>query len=87
VFDPFSNPHFERLIEKLEVGMYVVFGVATDYCVKAAAKGLLERGKRTAIVRDAIKPVTTKGGEATCRLLSEIGAEWMDAQRDVLARE
>ncbi len=80
-FDPFSNPHFERLIERLEVGIYVVFGVATDYCVKAAAKGLLERGKRTAIVRDAVRPVTAEGGEAACRMLSEMGVEWVEAQR------
>jgi nicotinamidase/pyrazinamidase len=36
---------------------FVVYGVATDYCVKAAVKGLLERHCRVAIVVDAIRAI------------------------------
>jgi nicotinamidase/pyrazinamidase len=36
---------------------FVVYGVATDYCVSAAVNGLLGLGCRVAIVADAIRPI------------------------------
>jgi nicotinamidase/pyrazinamidase len=37
--------------------LFVVYGVATDYCVQKAVEGLLLRQFRTAIVVDAIRPI------------------------------
>jgi nicotinamidase/pyrazinamidase len=55
-FDVFSHPDADRLI-----GLYrrvhptfVVYGVATDYCVRAAVWGLLNRGSSVAVVVDAV---------------------------------
>ena len=42
---------------------YIVYGVATDYCVKAAAVGLLERGYKVTVVQDAIAAVTRRRRE------------------------
>jgi nicotinamidase/pyrazinamidase len=36
---------------------FVVYGVATDYCVKSAVEGLIDRGYPTALVVDAIRAV------------------------------
>ena len=36
---------------------FVVYGVATDYCVKKVVEGLLERGHRVAVVADAVRSV------------------------------
>ena len=36
---------------------FVVYGVATDYCVKAAVNGLLDRKCRVAVVVDAIRAI------------------------------
>jgi nicotinamidase/pyrazinamidase len=36
---------------------FVVYGVATDFCVKAAAEGLLASGCKVAIVVDAIRAI------------------------------
>jgi nicotinamidase/pyrazinamidase len=35
----------------------VVYGVVTDYCVKAAVLGLLDRGHKVAVVVDAVRPI------------------------------
>ncbi len=39
---------------------FVVYGVVTEICVKAASLGLLDRGKRVAVVTDAIAPLNEK---------------------------
>jgi len=61
VFEIWSNPNAVRLLQQVEADGWYVFGVATDYCVKAAALGLTEAGKPTFVVSDAVKPVTPEG--------------------------
>jgi len=52
--DVFSNPNAARLVEQLQVDQFVVFGVTTEYCVKAAVEGLLARRKPVTLVIDAV---------------------------------
>ncbi len=73
----FDNPHFEEITHALAGAEFVVFGVATDYCVQLAAQGLLERGQRVTIVRDAVRAVSTDTGAAAERKLSSLGAKWV----------
>ena len=58
-YDIFSNPDAGRLVDRYGRGgpTFVVYGVATDYCVKCAVEGLLDRGRKVAIVADAIRAV------------------------------
>ena len=42
---------------------FVLFGVVTEYCVRFAAKGLLERGRRVSLVRDAIETLKAEDGQ------------------------
>ncbi|WP_235879699.1 cysteine hydrolase family protein [Polyangium aurulentum] len=74
VYSMFANPLAERflraLVDRMEAPpTFFVFGVATDYCVRAAALGLAERGHRTALVTDAIAGITPEG---TARALEEM---------------
>src|SRR3954462_11203745 len=54
-FDVFTNPHTERLLERLDPDEIVVFGVATDVCDDAAIRGFLDRGLRVRFVEDAAR--------------------------------
>jgi nicotinamidase-related amidase len=49
--------------------------VVTEYCVRLAAKGLLERGRRVAIVKDAIETLNPEEARRTMAELKALGAE------------
>ena len=68
--DVFSNPNTDRLLERLasfakKDAEFVVFGVFTEYCVQCAAKGLLDRAKRVALVTDAVQTLDPAKGKQT----------------------
>lgn len=54
-FDCFSSPHLAPLLQWLAADRYVVYGVVTEICVRCAAFGLLNTGRRVEIVTDAAK--------------------------------
>jgi len=58
-FDVFSRPDADELIARYNEPSptFVVYGVATDYCVRAAVEGLLARHCRVAIVADAVRAI------------------------------
>jgi nicotinamidase/pyrazinamidase len=65
VYSLFANPNAPEVLKALMAGeetRFYVFGVATDYCVKAAALGLVEWGE-VCLVRDAIAAVDPVNGE------------------------
>lgn len=73
-FDVFTNPGAPGIFEAAGGDEYIVYGVATDYCVKAAAVGLLERGHKVTVVSDAIAAVAPETGEESIALMEEMGA-------------
>ena len=73
--DVFDNPHASTLVERLGKDVqYVVFGVATEYCVRLAAKGLLARGHKVSIVKDAIETLQAEDGRHALEELKSLGA-------------
>lgn len=58
-FDVFSHPEAVAVVDALNKDRptFVVYGVATDYCVKAAVLGLLDRGCNVAVVVDAVRAI------------------------------
>ena len=73
-YDVFTNPSAPGIFEAADGDEYIVYGVATDYCVKAATVGLLERGYKVTVVRDAIAAVAPETGEESIALMEEMGA-------------
>ena len=57
-----TNPNFDTILKALGSRRFVVFGVATEYCVRADALALRQRGLTVELVTDAIKPITEEGG-------------------------
>jgi nicotinamidase/pyrazinamidase len=80
-FDIFDNPNTERLLQMLGLKEWIVFGVATDYCVKAAALGLLKRGYSTLVVSDAIKGVREDTTRSALQELRLAGAHFVNTTK------
>ena len=81
--DVFANPHTNSLLGRLNAKSspqfeanpeIIVFGVATEYCVGCAADGLLRKGRRVAIVTDAIKALDESKGQKMLNELESRGA-------------
>jgi nicotinamidase/pyrazinamidase len=73
--DVFDNPMTAKLLKALPPRA-IVFGVATDYCVKIAALGLCRAGVKTAVVTDAIAALTPESGARALEEMSKAGVEF-----------
>jgi nicotinamidase/pyrazinamidase len=54
-YDCFTNPNLAPLLASLQAERYVVYGVVSEICVRAAAFGLLRSGAQVELVTDAIR--------------------------------
>ena len=72
-FSALSNVNFGRLLDLLAADRYVVYGVVTEVCVKFAAFGLLETGKRVEIVTDAVCALDQEHGAKTLAEFTALG--------------
>jgi nicotinamidase/pyrazinamidase len=66
---------------------YVVFGVVTEYCVRCAAKGLLERGGKVNIVQDAIEVLKREEGNHALDQLKALGARLISTDQAIVMVE
>jgi nicotinamidase/pyrazinamidase len=80
--DIFESRHAGELLERLDRDAeFVVFGVVTEYCVRLAAKGLLERGRRVSLVQDAIETLKPEDGQRTFTELDRLGAKFISTDQ------
>jgi len=79
--DIFESRHVEKVLKQFGDDVeFVVFGVVTEYCVRFAAKGLLERDRRVSVVRDAIETLKAEDGERTAGELTDLGARFIGTE-------
>ena len=84
--DIFETHRADELVERLgNAAEFIVFGVVTEYCVNCAVKGLLERKRRVAIVRDAIETLAPEAGSKTLAELESLGARLVTTD-EILAK-
>jgi nicotinamidase/pyrazinamidase len=82
--DIFASRHADELVKRLGHNKeFVVFGVVTEYCVRLAAKGLLERGRRVSVVKDAIETLKAEDGARTVAELQALGAKFITTDQAV----
>lgn len=71
----FDNPLTDHIVKRLDPDAeFFVFGVVTEYCVRLASKGLLERGRKVSVVNDAIETLNAQHGRHTIDELKSLGA-------------
>lgn len=89
--DVFDNPKTDPLLERLQHKVFdpdvefIIFGVATEYCVRCTVEGLLRRGRRVAIVTDAVESIDRVKGRETVLKLQSCGAR-LTTTAEVLAK-
>ena len=84
--DIFQSLHANELVQKLgDQAEFIVFGVVTEYCVSFAAKGLLQRGRRVAVVQDAIETLKAQDAGKTIAELQQLGARLITTGQAVAA--
>jgi nicotinamidase/pyrazinamidase len=84
----FESRHADSLVQRFgSDAEFVVFGVVTEYCVSFAAKGLLERGRRVAVVQDAIETLKPEDGKKAIAELQRLGARLTTAEQALRALE
>ncbi|MBI4458924.1 MAG: isochorismatase family protein [Acidobacteria bacterium] len=82
--DLFTNPQADDLVRRLNAEQYVVYGVATEYCVRLAVLGLLERKRSVLLLLDAIREIEAEGGRKALQEMQAAGAKLLNTE-DVLA--
>ena len=78
VFDMFSSKWLDGLRQRgaFRGEQCVVFGVATDYCVRCCVLGLIEAGAHVQVVEDAIRGVARETTEQTFVEMRAAGIEF-----------
>lgn len=84
--DIFSNPNFESAVSGNRNEEYVVYGIATEYCVKIVVMGLLKRGKKTTVLTDVVKAINDETGRAALEEMTNAGAEF-DVVDDIISQK
>ena len=74
-FDIFETCHADEVVNRFDRNVeFAVFGVVTEICVVRAARGLLNRGRRVALVTDGIETLKLEDGQRTVAELNQLGA-------------
>ena len=80
-----DNPNFDAVLRSLGRRQAVVFGVATEFCVRASALALRERGQAVDLVVDSIQAITEEGGRKALREMAEAGVRMVTTDEVIAA--
>lgn len=86
-YDVFTNPEIERQLAAQGVKEAVVYGVATDICVRAAVLGMQTRNIQCYVVEDAIKGVFEDKTKLALEEMAKAGASFVTTQQILEARK
>jgi len=75
--DPFMSWMLHEVVERLQKPRSLVFGVATDYCVKYVCLGLLKRKCRVSVILNATRPIREDTGRDAIEEMKLKGVEFI----------
>ncbi len=76
-YDVATNPWFEKVMQAVAPQKAIVYGVATDYCVKAGAIALRKVGiQEVYVVTDTIKGITQEGSQKALEEMANEGIKF-----------
>ncbi len=79
--DPFEEPRIDRLLSEMAANEFIVIGTAAEGAVKAAALGLLQRGKKVTVVTDAVGSHNKREAKLALRKVEAKGARLVETKR------
>jgi len=79
--DPFEEPRIERLLSEVQASEFIVIGAPLEYAVKAAALGLLQRGKKVTIIDDAVGYHNKSEAHLALRKIKAKGARVIETKK------
>jgi nicotinamidase/pyrazinamidase len=79
-YDPQDNPNFNEVLGALGPRHAVVFGVATEFCVRASTLALVHHGFPVDLVADAIKAISEEGGRQALEEMTAAGIRLVTAE-------
>ena len=77
--DIFSNPQAEQIFGAIPCSTFAVYGLTSEYCVRVAVLGLLQRGYRVHVLSDAIRPGEAAAGERALAEMANAGAGFIQS--------
>ncbi len=84
-YDMTTNANFDAILAWLGPRRFVVFGVATEYCVLTSVRSLRKRGLPVDLVGDTIRAITEEGGRRALEEMTASGARLV-MTADICAR-
>jgi nicotinamidase/pyrazinamidase len=84
--DVFDNPNTETILNRLKSftdpdAECFIFGVVTEYCVRLAARGLLQSRRRVSLITDAIETLKVDDGDKALDELASLGAKFITTEQ------
>jgi len=73
--DPFVLPRVDRLLTEIRADRFIVFGMGLETSIKATVLGLLSRGRKVAVVTDAVAAADARAGSLALRKMQAKGAK------------
>ncbi len=81
--DPFDEPRIERLLTEIDANEFILIGAPAEETVKAAALGLLQRGKKVTVIKDALGSLDKQEAELAVRKMMAKGAKLINTKNIV----
>jgi len=78
--DVFSESVADHILTELTPEQILLYGVATEYCVRLSVLGLLERDFAVTVVEDGIEAVDDEAGKDAIAEMGKQGAEFMKTE-------